>query len=153
VKKSTCAFVAAVALLFAIDTEKSPAQVPPHATPRLVPPATPEAATLQTIETRAEFVRRVATEYQIRVAEQNAKAVFKELTPAKKSELKKKKIKVVLVPTVPSPQTPPKVKHVWLPYSLERESLIEPYTYESPEPLVAKTITKPKGSGPVYVGQ
>jgi hypothetical protein len=109
--------------------------------------------TARIIETRAEFVRRVATEYQRRVAEQNAKAFFKQLTPAKKSELKKKKIKAVLIRTVPTPQTPSEVKDIRMRYSLEGESLIEPYTYEFPDPLIADTITKPKGLDPVYVGR
>jgi hypothetical protein len=42
------------------------------------------------IETQTAFIRHTATEYQRRVAEQNAKAFFKQLTPAKKAELKKK---------------------------------------------------------------
>jgi len=107
--------------------------------------------TARIIETRAEFVRRVATEYQRRVAEQNAKAFFKQLPPAKKSELKKKKIKAVLIPTARSPQTSPEAKEVRMRYNLEGE-LIDNYTYEFQTPLQAGTIAKVKGLELEYVG-
>ncbi len=107
-------------------------------------------ATMRIIETQTMFVRHTANEYQRRVAEQNAKAFFKKLPPAKKAELKKKKVKAVLIPTPRSPQTPPEVKDVRLPYSLEG-SLIESYTLEFNDPLIAGTITKPKGYQSVYV--
>jgi hypothetical protein len=54
-----------------------------------------ENATLRIIQTQTMFVRHTATEYQRRVAEQNAKAFFKQLTPEKKAELKRKKVKTV----------------------------------------------------------
>jgi hypothetical protein len=59
-----------------------------------------DKAITRIIETQTTFVRHTATEYQRKVAEQNARAFFKQLTPAKKAELKKKKIKTVLIPIV-----------------------------------------------------
>ncbi len=104
------------------------------------------------IEMQTTFIRHTATEYQRRVAEQNAKAFFKKLTPAKKAELKKKKIKAVLIPTVRSPQTSPKAKEVRMRYNLEGESLIDNYTYEFKTPLKDGTIAKVEGLDAEYVG-
>jgi hypothetical protein len=104
------------------------------------------------IETQTTFIRHTATEYQRRVAEQNAKAFFKQLTPAKKAELKKKHIKTVLIPTVRSPQTSAKAKEVRMRYDLEGESLLDNYTYEFQTPLQGGTIAKLEGLDPEYVG-
>ena len=108
--------------------------------------------TARIIETQTTFIRHTATEYQRRVAERNAKAFFKQLTPAKKAELKKKHIKTVLIPTVRSPQTSPEAKEVRMRYNLEGESLIDNYTYEFQTPLQAGTIAKVKGLDAEYVG-
>jgi hypothetical protein len=104
------------------------------------------------IETQTTFIRHTATEYQRRVAEQNAKAFFKKLTPEKKLELKKKKIKAVLIPTVRSPQTSPEAKEVRMRFNLEGESLIDNYTYEFQTPLQGGTIAKVQGLDAEYVG-
>jgi hypothetical protein len=104
------------------------------------------------IETQTTFIRHTATEYQRRVAEQNAKAFFRRLTPAKKAELKKKHIKTVLIPTVRSPQTSAKAKEVRMRYDLEGESLLDNYTYEFQTPLQGGTIAKLEGLDPEYVG-
>jgi hypothetical protein len=108
-------------------------------------------ATMRIIDTQATFIRHTATEYQRRVAEQNAKAFFKQLPPAKKAELKKKKVKAVLIPTVRSQQTSPETKEVRMRYNLEGE-LIDNYTYEFQTPLQAGTIAKVKGLELEYVG-
>ena len=110
-------------------------------------------ATLRIIQTQTEFIRHTATEYQRRVAEQNAKAFFKQLTPAKKEELRRKHIKTVLIPTVRSAQTSPEAKEVKMRYSLEGESLIDNYVYEFKTPLQTGTIAKISGLDPEYVGQ
>ena len=110
-------------------------------------------ATLRIIQTQTEFIRHTATEYQRRVAEQNAKAFFKQLTPAKKEELRRKHIKTVLIPTVRSAQTSPEAKEVKMRYSLEGESLIDNYAYEFKTPLQTGTIAKISGLDPEYVGQ
>jgi len=109
-------------------------------------------ATTRIIETQTTFIRHTATEYQRRVAEQNAKAFFKKLTPEKKLELKRKKIKAVLIPTVRSPQTSPEAKEVRMRYNLEGESLIDNYTYEFQTPLQGGTIAKVNGLDAEYVG-
>ena len=112
-----------------------------------------ENQTLRIIQTQTMFIRHTATEYQRRVAEQNAKAFFSHLTPEKKAELKKKKIKTVLIPTVRSKETSPAAKEVRMRFSLEGESLIDDYTYELQTPLQAGTIAKLNGLDPEYVGQ
>lgn len=99
------------------------------------------------------LIRHTATEYQRRVAEQNAKAFFRKMTPAKKQELKKKNIHAVLIPTVRSRETSPAAKEVRMRYSLEGESLIDDYAYEFETPLQAGTIAQAKGLDPEYVGQ
>jgi hypothetical protein len=104
------------------------------------------------IETQTTFVRHTATEYQRRIAERNAKAFFKQLTPAKKAELKKKHVKAVLIPTVRSAQTSPQAKEVRMRYDLEGESLLDNYTYEFQTPLQSGTIAKLEGLDPEYVG-
>jgi len=109
-------------------------------------------AITRVIETQTTFIRHTATEYQRRVAEQNAKAFFKQLTPARKAELKKKHIKAVLIPTVRSSQTSPKAKEVRMRYDLEGESLLDNYTYEFQTPLQGGTIAKLEGLDPEYVG-
>ena len=112
-----------------------------------------ENQTLRIIQTQTMFIRHTATEYQRRVAEQNAKAFFSHLTPEKKAELKKKKIKTVLIPTVRSKETSPAAKEVRMRFSLEGESLIDDYAYEVQTPLQAGTIAKLNGLDPEYVGQ
>ena len=104
------------------------------------------------IETQTSFIRHTATEYQRRIAEQNARAFFKQLTPAKKAELKKKHIKAVLIPTVRSSQTSAQAKEVRMRYDLEGESLLDNYTYEFQTPLQGGTIAKLEGLDPEYVG-
>jgi hypothetical protein len=82
------------------------------------------------IQTQTTIGRHTATEYQRRIAEQNAKVFFKQLTPEKKGELKKKRVRTVLIRTVRSRQTSPKAKAVLMRFSLEGESLIDPVAFE-----------------------
>ncbi len=63
-----------------------------------------EQTFIRTIQTQTMLIRHKATEEQRRVAESNAKAFFSQLTPAKKSELKKKKIQAVLIRTDSKPR-------------------------------------------------
>jgi hypothetical protein len=111
-----------------------------------------ENAITRAIETQTTFIRHTATEYQRKVAEQNAKVFFKQLTPEKKAELKKKKIKTVLIPTVRSKETSPQATDVRMRYDLEGESLIDNYTYEFTTPLKSGTIAQLKDLDPEYVG-
>src|ERR1700719_3244835 len=85
---------------------------------------------IRTIQTQTMLIRHKATEEQRRAAETNAKAFFSQLTQEKKSELKKKKIKTVLIRPVRSKETSPAAKDVRMRYSLEGESLVDDYTYE-----------------------
>lgn len=108
---------------------------------------------IRTIQTQTMLIRHKATEEQRRVAERNAKAFFSQLTPAKKSELKKKKIHAVLIRTTRSRETSPSAKDVRMRYNLEGESLIDGYAYEFDAPLEGGTIAQAKGLDPEYVGQ
>jgi hypothetical protein len=112
-----------------------------------------EQALIRTIQTQTMFIRRKATEEQLRAAAANAKAFFSNLTPAKKMELKKKKIHAVLIRTIRSRETSPGAKDVRMRYSLEGESLIDNYAYEFDTPLEGSKIAQVKGLEPEYVGQ
>ena len=112
-----------------------------------------EHTTLRVIQTQTMLIRHKATELQRRTAENNAKAFFKQLTPEKKVELKKKKIKTVLITTVRSEVTSPAAKEVRMRYSLEGESLLDDYAYEFSTPLQTGTIAKATTTDPEYVGQ
>src|ERR1700683_1893322 len=80
---------------------------------------------IRTIQTQTILIRHKATEEQRRVAENNSKACFSQLTPAKKQELKKNKIHAVLIRTTRSTATSPAAKEVRMRYSLEGEVLID----------------------------
>ena len=112
-----------------------------------------ELTTLRVIQTQTMLIRHKATELQRRTAESNAKAFFSQITPAKKEELKKKKIQTVLIRTVRSKETSPAAKDVRMRYSLEGESLVDDYAYEFDTPLKSGTIAQAKGLEPEYVGQ
>jgi hypothetical protein len=103
-----------------------------------------ENAILQNIQAQTFLARHRATEDQIRIAEQNAKTFFKQLPPAQKEELKKKKIKTVLIRTVRSKETSPEAKEVRMRVDLQSETLIDDSAYEFTTPLPAGTIAKVK---------
>jgi hypothetical protein len=108
---------------------------------------------IRTIQTQTMLIRHKATEEQRRVAESNAKAFFSQLTPEKKLELKKKKVRAVLIRTTRSRETSPTAKDVRMRYNLEGESLIDGYAYEFDAPLQSGTIAQAQGLDPEYVGQ
>ena len=108
---------------------------------------------IRTIQTQTMLIRHKATEEQRRVAENNAKAFFSQLTPEKKQELKKKKVRAVLIRTTRSRETSPTAKDVRMRYNLEGESLIDGYAYEFDAPLQSGTIAQAQGLDPEYVGQ
>ena len=112
-----------------------------------------EHTTRRIIETQTMLIRHKATEEQRRAAEANAKVFFKQLAPEKRQELKKKKIKSVLIRTVRSKETSPQAKEVMMRYSLEGEWLIDDYAYEFPNPLEPNTIAQVRGIDPEYIGQ
>ena len=109
--------------------------------------------TLRVIQTQTMLIRHKATEEQRRVAANNAKIFFGQLTPEKKQELKKKKVRAVLIRTTRSRETSPAAKDVRMRFSLEGESLIDDYAYEFQAPLQAGTIAQASGLDPEYVGQ
>jgi hypothetical protein len=109
--------------------------------------------TLRVIQTQTMLIRHKATEEQRRAAENNAKIFFSQLTPEKKQELKKKKVRAVLIRTIRSRETSPAAKDVRMRYSIEGESLIDDYAYEFQTALQAGTIAKTAGLDPEYVGQ
>jgi hypothetical protein len=108
---------------------------------------------IRTIQTQTLLIRHKATEEQRRVAENNAKAFFSQLTPEKKQELKKKKVRAVLIRTTRSRETSPTAKDVRMRYNLEGESLVDGYAYEFDAPLQSGTIAQAQGLDPEYVGQ
>ena len=59
-----------------------------------------EHAMSRTIEAQTMFIRHTATELHRRTAEKNAKTYYAHLTPKKKTNLKAKKIRYILIPTV-----------------------------------------------------
>ena len=111
-----------------------------------------EHTTIRIIQTQTMLIRHKATELQRRVAENNAQIFFKQLSPAKKEELKKRKINTVLIRTVRSKETSPAAKDVRMRYSVEGESLIDDYAYEFQSPLQAGTLAKTATVDAEYVG-
>src|ERR1700675_2731272 len=105
---------------------------------------------IRTIQTQTLLIRHKATEEQRRIAESNAKAFFSHLTPAKKTELKKNKIRSVLIRTSRSKDTSAAAKDVRMRYYLEGESLVDDYAYEFDAPLQSGTIAQAKGLDPEY---
>jgi hypothetical protein len=101
-----------------------------------------ENAILQNIQAQTFLARHRATEDQIRIAQQNAKTFFKQITPAKKQELGKKKIKTVLIRTVRSKETSSGAKEVRMRVDLQSETLIDDSAYEFTTPLAAGTVAK-----------
>ena len=105
------------------------------------------------VETQAMFIRHEATEAQKRAAISNAQIFFEHLTPAKKEELKKHKVREVLIPTIRSKYTSPKAKDVRMRVDLEAQTLVDNNVYEFEEPLKAGTVAKYASSDPEYVTQ
>lgn len=82
------------------------------------------------IETQTEMVRAQATEAQIKAAVRNATTYYASLSPEKKLELKKRKIRYLAVPTVRSKETPATAKEVVMIWDIPRESLANKNVYE-----------------------
>jgi len=101
-----------------------------------------EHAMSRTIETQTMFIRHTATELQRRTAEKNAKIYYAHLEPKKKADLKAKKIRYLLVPTVNSAETSPKAKEVRMRWNTQSESLADNYVYEFEKPLAVGTAVK-----------
>ena len=112
-----------------------------------------EHATRRIIDTQTMFIRRTATELQRRTAEKNAKTYYAHLTPKKKADLKEKKIRYLLVPTVKSAETPPQVKEVRMTWDTQSESLADNNAYEFENPPAVGTVGTVGGHTAEYVGQ
>src|SRR5437867_4098258 len=97
------------------------------------------------------FIRHTATELQRRTAEKNAKIYYAHLPPKKKADLKAKKIRYLLVPTVKSAETSPQAKEVRMTWDTQSESLVDNYVYEFENPPAVGTVAKvghhPKPTG------
>ena len=105
------------------------------------------------IETQTMFIRHTATELQRRTAEKNAKIYYAHLTPRKKADLKAKKIRYILVPTVKSAETSPKAKEVRMTWDTQSESLVDKYVYEFENPPAVGTVATVGGHTAEYSGQ
>ena len=114
-----------------------------------------EHTTARMIETQTMFIRHTATKLQRQIAEQNARAYIAQLTPEKKLELKKKKVRYLAVPTVRSKETSPEAKEILMIWDIPREALVGKTAYElstvpkvgtlaSYDDLVAEYIAKPQ---------
>jgi hypothetical protein len=111
-----------------------------------------EHAMSRTIETQTMFIRHTATELQRRTAEENAKIYYAHLTPKKKADLKAKKIRYILVPTVKSAETSPKAKEVRMTWDTQSESLVDKYVYEFENPPAVGTVAMVGGHTAEYAG-
>ena len=107
----------------------------------------------RSIETQTMFIRHTATELQRRTAEKNAKIYYAHLTPKKKADLKAKKIRYILVPTVKSAETSPQAKEVRMTWDTQSESLADNYVYEFQNPPAAGTVAKVGGYTSEYTAQ
>jgi hypothetical protein len=105
------------------------------------------------IETQTMFIRHTATELQRRTAEKNAKIYYTHLAPKKKADLKAKKIRYILVPTVKSEETSPKAKEVRMTWDTQSESLVDKYVYEFENPPAVGTVAMVGGRKAQYAGQ
>jgi hypothetical protein len=112
-----------------------------------------EHAMSRIIDTQTMFIRRTATELQRRTAEKNAKTYYAHLTPKKKADLKAKKIRYLLVPTVKSKETPSEVKEVRMTWDTQSESLADNNVYEFQNPPSVGTVAKVGGHAAEYVAQ
>jgi hypothetical protein len=89
-----------------------------------------EHAIRRSIDTQTMLIRHTATKLQRQVAEQNARTYITKLSPEKKQELKKKKVRYLAVPTVRSPETSQKAKEVVMIWDIPRETFANTSVYE-----------------------
>jgi hypothetical protein len=112
-----------------------------------------EHTTIRIIETQTMFIRHTATELQRRTAEKNATIYYARLSPVKKANLKAKKIRYILVPTVKSEETSPKAKEVRMTWDTQSESLVDKYVYEFENPPAVGTVAMVGGRPAQYTEQ
>jgi hypothetical protein len=89
------------------------------------------------VQTQTMFIRQKATKEQIQVAEQRAKVYYTALPPARKTELKTKKVRYIAVDTVRSKTTSPKAKKTVMIWDTQSEAVVGNYVYdlETPPPV------------------
>jgi hypothetical protein len=89
-----------------------------------------DRAIARSVETQAMLIRHTATKLQRQVAEQNARTYIAKLSPEKKQQLNKKKVRYLAVPTVRSKETSPEAKEVLMIWDVPRETLASKNVYE-----------------------
>lgn len=82
------------------------------------------------VKTQTMLIRHTATKLQRQVAEQNARTYIAKLSPEKKEQLKKKKVRYLAVTSVPSKETSPKAKEVLMIWDVSGETLASKTVYE-----------------------
>ena len=98
------------------------------------------------------FIRHTATQLQRQTAEQNARTYIAQLSPEKKQELKKEKVRLA-VPTVRSKETSSKAKVVVMIYDPPTETFTSNTVYElGTTPETGNLITYERDMAAKYVG-
>src|SRR5262249_26085867 len=111
-----------------------------------------ESPMARRIESQTMFIRHTATELQRRTAEKNAKIYYARLTPKKKADLKAKKIRYLLVPTIKSPETSSQAKEVRMTWDTQSESLVDKYVYEFENQPAVGTVAEVGGHTAEFTG-
>ena len=111
-----------------------------------------EHAMNRIVDTQAMLIRHTATKLQQQVAEQNARTYIAQLSPEKKQELKKEKVRLA-VPTVRSKETSSKAKVVVMIYDPPTETFTSNTVYElGTTPETGNLITYERDMAAKYVG-
>jgi hypothetical protein len=134
---------------------KMPPPLPPHPATPPKPPmqmAQGDQFMLDTIQRQNALLRFTATEEQAQVAREKAETYYTRLPPAKKAELKKRKIRYLAVPTVRSKDTPASAKAVIMIWDIPRETLASKQVYETENPLPAGKLASFDNMEAEYIG-
>lgn len=86
------------------------------------------------VQTQTTFIQHEATARQRKVAQTHAVTIMKKMAPAKKAEMKKKKVRYIAVDTEKNEQTSPKAKKVVMVWDTQAESLVGNTVYDLPNP-------------------
>jgi len=112
-----------------------------------------EHAIIRSIDTQTRLIRYTATKLQQQVAEQNARTYLAKLSPEKKQQLKKKKIRYLAVPTVPREEKASKAHENLMIWDVPRETLANKTVYELSTTLKNGTLAKYDNMEAEYIGQ
>src|SRR4029453_5793333 len=110
-------------------------------------------ALARSLETQTMLIRHTATKLQQQVAAQNARTYIAKLSPEKKQQLKKKKVRYLAVPTVPGEKTSPKGHEVLMIWDVPRETLANKTVYELSTSLANGTLARYDNMEAEYIGQ